>query len=348
MTRSNSPIRWGIIGAGDVCEVKSGPALQRATGSALVAVMRRDGTKARDFARRHGVARAYDDADALIHDPEVDAVYIATPPSSHAEYTRRAAAARKPVYVEKPMARNHAECEAMVAACEQAGVPLFVAYYRRALPNILKVKALLAEGAIGDVRYVDITLNKPLYPDIVGASRDPANWRTTPEIAGGGYFYDLASHQLDVVDFLLGPIAAAQGFARNQGGVYGAEDIVTGVFHFAEAPVLGRGTWCFAASAASEREVITFIGSGGEIAFSCFGDHSVTLRRPGAEPEVFKFEIPRHIQLPLIQTIVDTLRGQGTCPSTGVSGARTARVMDELCRRLDAQPAASPRQLSPR
>ena len=126
-------IRWGIIGCGDVTEVKSGPALQKADHSALVAVMRRNGQLAEDFARRHGVPQWYDDAAALIHDPAVDAVYIATPPSSHKEYTLMSAAAGKPVYVEKPMARNTAECQAMIAACHKANVPLFVAYYRRAL-----------------------------------------------------------------------------------------------------------------------------------------------------------------------------------------------------------------------
>src|SRR3954452_10240835 len=97
-------IRWGIIGCGDVTEVKSGPGFQKATGSALVAVMRRDGDKARDYARRHGVARAYDNADDLIQDPEVDAVYIAPPPSSHADLALRTSAAGKPCLVEKPMA----------------------------------------------------------------------------------------------------------------------------------------------------------------------------------------------------------------------------------------------------
>src|SRR5687768_17696565 len=122
------PIRWGIIGCGDVTEVKSGPALQNAEHSRLVAVMRRTGSLARDYAERHGVPRWYDDADALIGDPEVDAVYVATPPDSHKDYTLRAARAGKPVYVEKPMALNFAECQAMVQACRDAGVPLFVAF----------------------------------------------------------------------------------------------------------------------------------------------------------------------------------------------------------------------------
>src|SRR3954470_22835271 len=99
----SAPVRWGIVGCGDVTEVKSGPALQKADGSALMAVMRRDAGKAADYARRHGVAKSYGDGGALINDPDVDAVYIATPPSSHIDYVQRVAAAGKPVYVEKPM-----------------------------------------------------------------------------------------------------------------------------------------------------------------------------------------------------------------------------------------------------
>src|SRR5450432_1142641 len=117
-------VRWGMIGCGDVTEKKSGPAFAKVPGSSLVAVMRRNGPAAADYARRHGVPRWYDDAAKLIHDPEVDAVYIATPPDTHASYTEAVAQARKPVYVEKPMARTLAECEAMNAACEKAGVPL--------------------------------------------------------------------------------------------------------------------------------------------------------------------------------------------------------------------------------
>ncbi len=90
-------IRWGIIGCGDVTEVKSGPALQKANHSQLVAVMRRTGALARDYAQRHGVPRWYDQADELIHDPEVDAIYIATPPASHKDYTLLTAHAGKPI-----------------------------------------------------------------------------------------------------------------------------------------------------------------------------------------------------------------------------------------------------------
>ncbi len=154
-------IRWGIIGCGDVTEVKSGPGFQKADHSSLVAVMRRNGALARDYAERHGVPRWYDDGAKLIADPEVDAVYIATPPDAHKPYTLLAAQAGKPVYVEKPMALNFGECQAMVAACQAAGTPLFVAFYRRALPRFIKIKALIDSGAIGEVRFINILLHQP-------------------------------------------------------------------------------------------------------------------------------------------------------------------------------------------
>jgi len=155
-------IRWGIIGCGDVTEVKSGPGFQKAEHSNLVAVMRRRGELAKDYAERHGVPRWYDNASQLINDPEVDAVYVATPPSSHKEYTLMIAAAGKPVYVEKPMALNFAECQEMIAACGQHGVPLFVAYYRRTLVRFLKIKELIEAGAIGNVRFVNIVFHQPI------------------------------------------------------------------------------------------------------------------------------------------------------------------------------------------
>ena len=326
-------VRWGIIGAGDVCEVKSGPAFNLVNHSKLVAVMRRNADKAADYAKRHGVAKWYDDAEKLINDPEINAVYIATPPDSHSIYTQMSANAGKPVYVEKPMARTYNECMKMVEACENADVPLFVAYYRRRLPNFLKIKQLVQEGVIGDIRFVSIKLYKTLHPDIVGASENKDNWRIYPEIAGGGYFYDLASHQLDFLDYLFGPIVEAKGFAHNQAELYPAEDIVSGSFHF-ENGIIGQGTWCFTTSSVSNIEETTIIGSKGQISFSYFGDGSVTLETEEGDKEIIPFMLPRHIQLPLINTIVGELRGEDECPSTGRSGARTNWAMEELCKRI--------------
>lgn len=326
-------VRWGIIGVGDVCEVKSAPAMNLIDHSKLVAVMRRDGAKAKDFATRHNVPKWYNDADLLINDPDVNAIYIATPPNVHELYTRKAAAAKKPVYVEKPMARTHAECLSMIDACSKANVPLYTAYYRRMLPNFQKVKSMLENKLIGEVRYVNVTLHKPIQPDIVGASGKPDNWRILPEISGGGYFHDLASHQLDLLDYLFGPIIEAHGFSTNQAGAYGAPDIVSGTFRF-ENGILGMGTWCFSTSKISEQELTTIIGSKGQISFPFFGDFSVTTHIEGKDKEILKFEIPKHIQQPLIQSIVDELRGKGRCPSTGISGARTNKIIEQLSRKI--------------
>jgi predicted dehydrogenase len=314
-------VRWGIIGCGDVTEVKSGPALAKADGSALVAVMRRNGALARDYAQRHGVPRWYDDADALVGDAEVDAIYVATPPQAHRDYVLLAARAGKPVYVEKPMALDAAECAAMIAACRDAGTPLFTAYYRRALPRFEKVRSLIEEGAIGEVRSVSIALYRP-------ATLGEGTWRVDPTVSGGGHFVDLASHTLDLLDHLLGPIVAVTGSAANQGGRYAAEDIVCGTFVFASG-VRGAGVWCFSGVGGVDR--VEIVGTLGRVTFATFDDLPVVLERDG-ETTPFVIAHPPHVQQPLIQTIVDELRGIGECPSTGVSGARTTAVMDQLLR----------------
>ncbi|MBV7332243.1 Gfo/Idh/MocA family oxidoreductase [Chloroflexi bacterium TSY] len=317
-------IRWEIIGCGDVCEVKSGPSFQKADNSALVAVMRRNGELAADYAQRHNVPKWYDDGQKLIDDPNVDAIYVATPPYAHHEYTLLAAQAGKPVYVEKPMAMSVAQCTEMKDACRDAGVPLWVGFYRRRLPRFLKMKELVDEGAIGAVRMASITLHQPANADDYQSDQLP--WRVRPEIAGSGYFRDLASHALDFLDYLLGPIQAVQGYASNQAGLYAAEDMVSGSFVF-ESGVHGVGTWCFSTDAALDQ--IAIVGEKGKITCSTYDNDPVTLITAD-ETTTFSIDHPMHVHQPLIQTIVDELNGSGQCPSTGESGARTTWVMEEM------------------
>jgi predicted dehydrogenase len=312
-------VRWGMIGCGDVAEVKSGPALQKAEGSALVAVMRRERAKAEDYARRHNVPCVHSDADSLIHDPDVDAVYIATPPSSHCDLALKAAAAGKPCLVEKPMAMNHAECLQMVEAFRAAQRPLWVAYYRRALPRFLKVRELLRARAIGRLTSIHVSVTAPL-----AAGEMVKAWRFNTEIAGGGLFLDLASHYFDIVDFLAGPIEAAAGFALNTGGAYAAEDVTAAAFQIG-GKVAGTGVWNFNAPVSADSIVLT--GSEGEIATAVIADADVVVTRAG-QSNLYRFRNPPHVHQPLIQTIVDELRGKGTCESTGESGARSSWVME--------------------
>lgn len=323
MSTSPRTIGWGIIGCGDVTEKKSGPGFQKARDSRLVAVMRRDADRARDYASRHRVPRWYDDARALVDDPGVDAVYVATPPSSHREYTLLAAGAGKPVYVEKPMALNLAECEEMIVACQTAGVPLFVAFYRRAMDKFLKIQELLREGAIGEPRLVRLTFSQPPTREEVAGDLP---WRVIPEISGGGRIVDLGSHMLDLLDFLLGPITNVQGMAGNQGGYFEAEDTVTASLGF-ESGVQGVASWCFVAP--EWRDQTEIVGTEGTVGYSTFDADPVTLVA-GDRTEKFAIPFPPHVQQPLIQTVVDALNGKGECPSTGESGARTSRVLDTV------------------
>lgn len=314
-------VRWGILGCGDVCEVKSGPGFQQASGSELVAVMRRDGALAEDFARRHGVPKFYADADQLIADPDVSAVYVATPPGSHLELALKVAKAGKPAYVEKPMARNFAECQRMIAAFEQAKVPLFIAYYRRALPRFLKAKQLVDSGVLGQLQHVFVRFANAGQ---LGLEPLKLPWRVQAEHAGAGLFLDLASHTLDVLDFLLGPLSNVTGTASKLGSPLDVEDEVRLSFT-TSAGAQGTGEWCFVSR--QREDEIRLEGSAGTLRLSTFGDSPVQLETQ-AGSELFTLPNPRTIHGPMIQVIVDSLRGQGACTSTGESGARTSDVMD--------------------
>lgn len=312
-------VRWGIIGCGDVTEVKSGPGFQKARGSTLRAVMRRDVAKAEEYARRHGVPRVHRRAEDLIADPDIDAVYIATPPSTHCALAVQVSAAGKPCLVEKPMALNHGECMRMVKAFQARALPLWVAYYRRALPRFLLVRDLLRDGRIGRVTSAQIEVcDRLATTDRAGA------WRFDPAVGGAGLFFDMGSHSLDLVDFLLAPVRDVSGVAVNTGGAYAAEDVTVASFEL-ENGVAGTGLWNFNADGPSDS--IRVIGSRGHLVTPIFTDGDVVISVDGRE-ETHPARNPPHVHQPLIQTIVDELRGEGRCESTGESGARTSWVMD--------------------
>ena len=316
-------IRWGIIGCGAVTEVKSGPALQQAQDSELVAVMRRNGALARDYAQRHQVPRWYDDAEALLQDPEVNAIYIATPPAFHAPYAIRAAEAGKHIYVEKPMALNHAECQQMMAAAQANGVQLYVAYYRRYLPLFQKVKALLEAGAIGTAAQVQVFLART--PN-ARYHTSPLPWRVQPELSGGGLFVDMGSHQIDLLQYLLGPIARVSGQATNLGGHYPAEDHV--MAQWTHAPGISvSGTWDFQAPAPADEIIIQ--GSEGQLSFATFAPAPLVWQHQDTT-QSFTFDALPHVQLPMVQAVVNAFLGKGSCSSDGESAGIVNWVIDHF------------------
>ena len=314
---------WGIIGCGDVCEVKSGPGFKNVEGSELVAVMRRDKAKAEEYARRHFVPVWSDKAHDIITHPKVSAVYIATPPGSHLEYALQVCAAGKPAYVEKPMARSASECRQMTNAFDRAGLPLFVAYYRRALPRFLKAKELLDTGRIGTITNVAYRFATPAHRDM---DADNLPWRVVAEQSGGGLFLDLGCHTLDILDFLLGPLQNARGIAANLASPYDVEDNVAMLFQ-TPGGASGTAQWNFAAHI--REDIIEISGTDGRITLSTFGNEPVRLQSIHGD-ETFDLPNPLHIQQPLIQTIVDQLAGRGECPSTGHTATRTSEVIDAV------------------
>ncbi len=336
-------IRWGLIGCGEVADMKSGPGFVRATNSQLVAVADRNATRAEDFAKRHGVGRWHADADAIINAPDVDAVYAATRTDSHCELVLRCAAAGKPVLVEKPMAMSHADGVRMAAACREAKVPLWVAYYRRALPRFVAVRDLVQSGAIGPVRMV-ITRHFQRIPTLEQMRGPFWSWRLDPAVSGGGIFFEAVGHTLDILDFILGPIEAVRTFADNQAGVYPPEDVVTASYRFAGG-AYGSGAWCFTTDCDDEYNEI--VGATGRIRFSTFpplsppsGRAPVPIRiMRGDAVEEMPVADPPYVHQPLIQSIVDELNGTGRCPSTAESALRTARVIDDSLAEFRARQA---------
>ncbi|MET0637580.1 MAG: Gfo/Idh/MocA family oxidoreductase [Chitinophagaceae bacterium] len=320
-------INWGIIGSGDVTEIKSGPAFNKVAGSSLQAVMRRDEAKVKDYANRHGVASWYTNANELIHDPRVNAIYIATPPSSHLEYALAAIRAGKPVYVEKPMTLNAGEAKKMAAAASRAGVKLTVAHYRRAQPYFLKIRELLDKNRIGAIRTVSIELNKTL----LNKSQLKATgnkWRVDPAIAGGGLFNDLAPHQLDILYTLFGEAKKISGLAINQAGVYPSPDLVTATILF-DSNIVFSGTWCFSASSTIERDTCTITGDTGSINFSFFGKAPIVLEQKG-KFRTFEFKPLQHVQQPMIAKVVEYFAGGKINPCPAEEGYTVMKWIDTI------------------
>jgi predicted dehydrogenase len=323
-------INWGFIGCGEVTERKSGPAFNLVEGSRVVAVMSRSSEKASSYAQRHNIPRWHTDAQSLINDPEVNAVYIATPPSSHATYAIMAMKAGKPVYVEKPLAASYLDCQRVMRISRETGVPCFVAYYRRKLPYFNKVQELLQEGAIGKVVNVQIRFSVP--PRDLDYNSTSLPWRVQRDIAGGGYFYDLAPHQLDLLQEFFGPIVHVSGFSANRGGLYQTEDTVSASFAFQDG-MPGSGSWCFVGHESARTDQIELIGEKGRICFSVFTYSPIVLQTSQGKQEI-TIPNPPHVQLPMIEEVVHHLQGIGTCTSDCISATSVNWVMDRILGKL--------------
>lgn len=332
-------IGWGVIGCGDVVLRKSGAALSAAPGSRLVAVMRRDPAKLREAAERLKAPVATTNAAELISHPEVNAVYIATPPQYQLDYALAVARAGKACLVEKPAGRCDRELEQMMRAFAQARAPLYVSYYRRHLARSAAVKDILRSGRLGPLVSVDYRLAK-----IPGA----ATWRSSAQ-SGGGKFHDLAGHVLDLFDDWFGPLELMGASAGNVLAGHETEDAVTLSFRAADG-LVGAASWDFAAFEARDELVIEGLrGSLRLAAMSKSGPVLLTVkppaeavvkslgarllarlggRNPSRQRERLRFVQEDIAHLPLVRGIVEELRGGGASASPAAA-LRTARLVNQ-------------------
>ncbi|GAC16352.1 Gfo/Idh/MocA family protein [Aliiglaciecola lipolytica] len=323
MASPTPSIRWGIIGCGDVCEKKSGPAYQQTPAFELYAVSARSPGKAQDFARRHSVPHYYETAQQLIDDPSIDAIYIATPPDSHLELALLVAKAKKICCIEKPMALNFIQCQQIVDAFESQKLELFVAYYRRSLPGFIALKNALDNGKIGRIRQISWHYSRPPSDKDLSQTQ---NWRTDKSIALGGYFEDIASHGLNLMSYFIGPAIHAQGICSNQQQLYSAHDAIVANLAF-ENNVTGSASWNFGSYLYQDKMQI--IGESGVMDFAVFGDSPATIATRD-DSQVINMHTPNPIQGPFVQAIADHLNGTSIHPSQGESAGHTNWIMDKI------------------
>ncbi len=324
MMKKLDKVVWGMVGCGVVTEKKSGPGLYKSEHSELKAVFDIDYEHACDYAKRHNVPVVYKTIEEMLADPEINAVYLPTPPQFHKDYSIQCLEAGKIPYTEKPMALCYEDCLEMMAKAKEVNLPMYVAFYRRGMSKYLKIKEIVDSGQLGKINFVH--LRQFMKPEPCDMDRDNLPWRLKPEATGGGKFLDMVTHVLDVVEYLFGKICDVSGMAENYGGLYEVEDTVNAIFK-TESGVMGNGIWCYVAD--HDEEEMLIVGSKGRISTTglFYGPIKVTI--DGLE-EVIDYDEPEHVAQPYIQTIVNELTGRGTCPGDLESAANTIKVVDEI------------------
>ncbi len=317
-------IKWGMIGTGNVTERKSAPSFNKIENSRLVAVGNRTPEKAEDYAARHCIPTVHRDPFDVIRNPEVDIVYIATPPGSHMAYALETIKAGKPLYIEKPMALTFEECMIINEAAEKRGLPVYVAYYRRSLEYFRKVRSIIDEGSLGKILHINMQQYFAARPE----DYEPQNlpWRVIPKDAGGGYFHDMGCHALDILFHIFGDPLEVSGKAINMGGLYAPEDTLSATLVL-PGNLIVTGSWSFLTPKPFQKDLVEVFAEKGKLKFSIFSFKPITLFT-GDHKETLTTIQPEHIQMPHIQSIVSELNGTGSCPATGETSAVTSRVMD--------------------
>jgi predicted dehydrogenase len=316
-------VRWGLIGCGDIANKRVAPALGETQGSALVAVARARAELAAEFAVRHGARRSYADWRALLKDPEIDAVYVATPVRWHVEQTVAAAEAGKHVLCEKPMALDVAECERMIAAARAAGVRLGVAYYRHHYAIVGRLRALIASGEIGRPVLAQVQAFERFDP----GPDHPRAWLLRGSESGGGPMMDFGCHRLEVLLDLLGPVSEVQGFpTRVLFREREVEDTCVARLSFRSG---AQAVLTVTHAARESRDTVELYGTEGSARVGVLNEGRVTIvTSAGAREE--HHPAPANLHQPLVEDFVRAVR-EGHAPTvTGEIGLEVNRVLARI------------------
>lgn len=311
-------VRWGIIGCGDVAEYKSGPALYGTPGSELVAVMRRDAVKAQDFAQRHGARRWYTEAEALVADLEVNAIYIASPHHQHPEHVALAARAGKIVLCEKPMGANLAQAQACVEACRAQAAPLTVAYYRRFWPVVQAMRQFLDEGAIGQVVHARAQTTDYFAGD------SGRSWLTSLEKSGGDALANAGAHWVDLIRFLLGEVADVMAYCSSQFSRFETDDTAVVQMRVAEGALVSLTSTRRTPINTNELDIF---GTEGRLYASPLSDGRLVLHRRGHDPEILQYPRRGVTHSELIAELVKRVSTGHPSPLPGEEAVAVWKIM---------------------
>jgi predicted dehydrogenase len=304
-------VNWLVVGIGDITTRRVIPAIQAEPRSRLYGVVSRDPGKAARYTER-----IWRDLSEALRDPRIDAVYVATPVFLHAPQSIAALGAGKHVLCEKPMALNYAEACRMVEAGREAGRVLGVAYYRRMYPKLHRARELIEQGALG--RPVLAEINCHGWFEAEGGQRA---WLLDPARAGGGPLYDIASHRIDVLNFLFGQPLAVSAHLSNAVHQYAVEDCATLLIEY---PRGMRGIVDVRWHSRVARDQFRILGVAGEIELSPLNGPSLVY--PGGTER-----LPPHPNLhyPSIENFVSAVEAGAPLYASGESSLWTEWVIEE-------------------
>ncbi len=311
-------IRWGVIGAGNVFEFKSGPALYKTPHSELVAVMRTSEQKAQDVATRHGAKRWYTDAASLVNDPDVNAVYIASPHYLHPEHVALAARAKKIVFSEKPLGVTTAQAQTCVDACKENGVSLTIAYYRRFWAITQAVKKILHEGAIGRVVQARIGVSDWFAGD------NERTWLLSREKSGGDALANVGAHWIDLVRYLLGEPREVVALTSSAASGFETDDTVGVDMRLDNNALVSLLVTRRTPISTNEFDIF---GTEGCIRVSSLVDGKLILYRKGHDPEPMQFARIGVMHSELVAALVPSLLKGEPSPLPGEEAVAVWRVM---------------------